>query len=80
MNHDPLSAHLSPQAATILHQLSNAGDSQSRAVADCLNTIAENGDDSAADSSLIVCAEEIRDAATAVIDALRAPTGPASLT
>lgn len=80
MSHDPLSAHLSPQSSAILNQLFHAGDSQSRAVADCLNTIADNGDDSATDPYLISCAEEIRDAATAVIDALRAHTGPASLT
>lgn len=70
MSHDTLSEHLSPQAKAILEQLFNAGDSQSLAVAECLNNIAANDEESASDAFLVVCAQEIRDAATAVIAAL----------
>jgi len=74
MSHEALSDNLSPNAKAILDQLFNAGDSQSLAVAECLNTIAENGADSASDAYLVVYAQEIRDAATTVMKAL----GPTS--
>jgi hypothetical protein len=74
MSHEALSDNLSPNAKAILDQLFNVGDSQSLAVAECLNTIAENGEDSASDGYLVVCAQEIRDAATTVMKALD-PTG-----
>jgi hypothetical protein len=70
MSHEALSANLSRKAAAILQQLFTSGDSQSLAVADCLNSIADNGEDSASDAYLVACAKEIRDAANAVITAL----------
>lgn len=71
MSHEALSNNLSPKAKTILDQLFNSGDSQSLAVAECLSSIADNGADSASDAWLVVCAQEIRDAASSVIKALR---------
>jgi len=43
----------------LLEQLENAGDSQALAVADCLRTIAENGDEQAEPEYLADCAREI---------------------
>jgi hypothetical protein len=74
MSYEAPSDNLSLNAKAILDQLFNADDSQSLAVAECLNTIAENGEDRASDAYLVVCAQEIRDAATTVMKAL----GPTS--
>lgn len=54
---------MSPKAQELIQQMLDSGDSQQLAVGDCLNTIAENGDDQNTDEHLICCAEEIRDAA-----------------
>lgn len=69
----PASA-LSPNAEEILRELANSGSSESSGVAEILNTIAEDGDESATDEYLIVCAEEIINAAQAFIDRLRGQT------
>lgn len=43
----------------LLEQIENACDSQALAVADCLRTIAENGDEQAEPEYLAGCAREI---------------------
>jgi hypothetical protein len=62
---------LSAQASEILTSLATSGQSESAAVADCLNTIAENGGIQATDAYLVCCAEMIIEAAQDVITALR---------
>lgn len=52
----------------ILKAMSRSGQTEQIAVADCLLDIAKNGD---GDEFLLVCAEEIRDAAQAVIDRMK---------
>ena len=59
-------AGLSAAAATVICQLAESGQSESYAVADCLNTIAENGGDSATDEHLLACVDELIDAANRV--------------
>jgi hypothetical protein len=44
----------------ILDEMTDSGDSQALAVADCLRTIAENDEDQAKDTYLIECAKEIK--------------------
>ncbi len=48
-----------------------SGSSETRGVADILTTIAENGDDQETDAHLIVCANEIRNAAAFFIKGLK---------
>lgn len=56
----------------ILKAMRRSGQTEQIAVADCLLDIAENGDgDGDGDEFLLVCAEEIRDAAQAVIDRMK---------
>ena len=55
----------------LLNAMMISCDSQQLAVAECLTTIAENGDEQAEDAYLVDCAEEIRDAAQDVIDEMR---------
>jgi len=62
---------LSDKASEVLTQLAESGQSESIDVADCLNTIAENGEEQAADEYLVGCAEEMIEAAQAVITALK---------
>lgn len=62
------SENLSAKAAEELQELGDSGDSQAFAVADCLNTIAENGGDQSTDEYLIGCAQEIITAAQRFID------------
>lgn len=62
------SENLSAKVAEVIQELGDAGDSQAWAVADCLNTIAENGGIQSTDGHLIVCAEEIIKAAQRFID------------
>lgn len=64
------SDNLSAKMQEILEELDSSGSSEAIAVADCLNTIAENGDDQATDEHMLCCAEEIRDYAQRVIDNL----------
>ncbi|MEQ1843969.1 MAG: hypothetical protein ABL983_00145 [Nitrospira sp.] len=52
----------------ILMVMENSGDTQQRAVAACLTTIAGNGHEQANDAYLVGCAREIRHAAQSVID------------
>ena len=54
-----------------LHELWRSGTSEGKAVAECLNDIASNGDEQATDAFLLTCAEEIRDWANAFIDKIR---------
>ena len=54
----------------ILKAMRRSGQTEQIAVADCLLDIAENGDGDG-DEFLLVCAEEIRDAAQAVIDRMK---------
>lgn len=55
----------------ILEELEDSGTSESLAVADCLLSIAENGEESDEDEFLLGCAEEIRNSAQSVIDRMR---------
>jgi hypothetical protein len=54
----------------LLEEMMESCDTQQLAVAECLQTVAENGDDQEEDDFLIGCAEEIRDAAQYVIDTM----------
>ena len=62
---------MTPKLERILDSLEDSCSSEALAVADCLKTIAENGDEQAEDSYLVGCAGEIRDAAQSVIDQMR---------
>ena len=62
------SEHLSAKAAAVIQELGDSGDSQAFAVADCLNSIAENGGSQSADEYLIGCAKEIIAAARRFIE------------
>lgn len=64
--------HLSAQASTVLTELATSGSSEDAGVADTLNTIAQNGEDSATDEYILGCAEQMLAAAVQVIQALRA--------
>ena len=55
----PLADDLSAKAQMLITAGLNSGDSQQFAIADCLNTIAENGDGQETDESLHRCAEEL---------------------
>lgn len=57
------SENLSAKVAEVIQELGDSGDSQAFAVADCLNTIAENGGDQSTNEYLIGCAQEIITAA-----------------
>jgi len=48
-----------PSSREVLRDLASCGSSEALAVADCLQTIAENGDEQAETSYLVGCAEEI---------------------
>lgn len=65
---------LSERAKAVINELFNSGSSEAHAVADCLNTIAENGDDGelnqASDEYIVTCAKQIIEAARRVIAAL----------
>lgn len=58
---------LSDKAREVLERLANSGSSEAAGVADCLNTIASNGDAQEEDYYLLGCAEEIVEAANAFI-------------
>lgn len=62
---------LSDKAEAELKSLADLGSSEAAAVADCLNTIAENGDYQAEDKYLVGCAGEIRDYAQRFIKEVR---------
>lgn len=79
MSHYDLAPDLSTNAQQVLTTLLESGDSQAVGVADCLNTIAENGPDSASDHSLTACAKEIKDWADWVINELH-PTQTGAIT
>lgn len=64
--------NLSERAQEIINELFDSGSSESHAVADCLNTIAENGNDQATDKHLVCCSEQIIAAAQRVIDGISA--------
>ena len=66
------SENLSAKVAEVIQELGDAGDSQALAVAECLNTIAENGGDQSTDEYLIGCAQEIIAAAQRFIDEVQA--------
>lgn len=57
-------AWLSAAAADVIRELADSGQSEAYAVAECLNTIAENGEESATDDHLAACADELIAAAT----------------
>lgn len=69
--------HLDPKTAEVLKDLAEAGGSESAAVAEALNTIAENAveDDieQATNEYLMGCADEIIDAARYFIDRVKPP-------
>jgi hypothetical protein len=58
---------LSDKARQALEDLANSGQSEAAGVADCLNTIAENGDGQEEDNHLLNCADEIIAAARAFV-------------
>lgn len=62
---------LSEKATEVIEGMFSSGSSEQWAVADCLNTIAGNGDEQETDEHLIGCAEEIRDAANYFIEQLK---------
>jgi len=62
---------LSPNAKQVLTDMASNGSSEAAAVADCLNTIASNGEEQATDRYLVGCAEEIRDYAIRFINLMR---------
>ena len=55
---------MSEKLADILERMARSGQTEQIAVAECLIDIAQNGD---GDDFLLVCAEEIRDAAQEII-------------
>jgi hypothetical protein len=55
----------------VLTRMSQSGSSEAEAVAECLNTIAENGEGSETDEHLVACAQEIIDWAQSFIDEVR---------
>jgi hypothetical protein len=55
----PLADNLSAKAKMFITAGLKSGDTQYHAIADCLNTIAENGDGQETDEFLHVCAEEL---------------------
>ena len=63
---------MSDNAKDILRDMVTACSSEASAVAECLNTIAENGEEQASDTFLIGCAEEIRDWAQEFITRMQA--------
>jgi len=67
----------SAAAQAILSQLFQSGQSEDYGVADTLNLIASNGDEQQSDEHLATCAEQIIEAALAVIAAV-APSAPAA--
>jgi hypothetical protein len=58
---------MSERLADIVKQMVNSGQTEQIAVAECLLDIAQDGD---GDEFLLVCAEEIRDAAQGVLDTM----------
>lgn len=60
------SDELSAKAEHTLRGLADSGSSEAATVADCLNTIADNGDEQAEDEYLAGCAEQIAGHALAV--------------
>lgn len=54
---------ISEKLEALLLQLEESGDSQKLAVADCLRTIASNGDEQATDKFIACCANELGQAA-----------------
>lgn len=73
MSRPAIADDVSAAIAEVLAALFDSGSSEQFAVADCLNTIAENDDEQSTDEHLVMCAEEIREAATRVIDAINPP-------
>lgn len=76
MGHPAIADGVSETVSQLLQQMFESGDSQEMAVADCLNTIAENGDGMESDTHLLCCAEAIRDAANAFIETLKPVAQP----
>ena len=66
---------MNSQIDAILEEMEESGDSQQLGVADCLRTIAGNGDEYGTARSLIACAEEIIDAAKYFIGRVREVRG-----
>ena len=70
MNFTP-APECSPKVRNALHELWRSDTSEGKAVAECLNDIASNGDEQATDACFLTCAEEIRDWANTFIDKIR---------
>lgn len=52
---------MTPKCERLLEEMMESGDSQALAVADCLQTIASNGDEQGEDAYLVGCAEQIKE-------------------
>ncbi len=74
MSHPNIAAGLNPKLKDILIGFFESGSSEAYSIADCLNTIAENGDEYTSDAFMLAAAEILQDAATTVITALTVPT------
>lgn len=73
MSYPEICETISPRLRETLASLFESGSSEAYAVADCLNMIAMNGEDSTTDAFLLCCAEELQHHAQTVIDVLRDP-------
>ncbi len=62
---------LSDKTREALKIMAESGSSEAAGVADILNTIAENGGEQTSDEYLIACAEEVKDAVQAFINAMK---------
>jgi hypothetical protein len=51
---------LSEKAREVFKEMESSCSSEALCIVDCLNTIAENGIESASDEFLVVCSKEIR--------------------
>jgi hypothetical protein len=67
MSTNEASANLDSKLAEIIQEMLDSGDSQQYAVADCLNTIASNGEGQETPGFIVISAEEIRSAAESFI-------------
>lgn len=65
--------NLSPKTRVFLQKLAQCGQSEASSVADILNTIAQNDKESATDAFLVLCAEQIIEAAQAFIRQVSPP-------
>lgn len=66
--YDIVATEISPELRELFEEIQSSGQSECIGVVEILDTIASNGGDQAAAEFIQACAQEVRDAAQAILD------------